>query len=37
MSILATIGIVILVIVGGSIVMAALGAIAAIITGMWSH
>lgn len=37
MSVLATIGIVIAVIVGGAIVLAVLGAIMAIITGAWSH
>ena len=37
MSVLATIGIVIAVIVGGAVVLAVLGAIMAIITGAWSH
>lgn len=37
MSVLATIGIVIAVLVGGSIVTAALGAIMAAISDGWSH
>jgi hypothetical protein len=37
MSVLATIGIVIAVIVGGAIVLAVLGAILAFIASAWSH